>query len=65
MSEVAHFFAMGGYGAYVWSAYGLVLVVLAANAAGPWLRQRRLLRRLSLRAAPEEGPVERRGGAAD
>ena len=25
------FFHMGGYGAYVWSAYGLSIVVLALN----------------------------------
>lgn len=25
------FFAMGGYGAYVWSAYGITAVVLALN----------------------------------
>lgn len=51
MNEFARFFDMGGYAVYVWSAYGLVLAVLVANVAGPLLRQRRLLRRLSERAA--------------
>lgn len=31
-SAVAEFLAMGGYGAYVWSAYGLALLVLILNA---------------------------------
>ena len=54
MSEFARFLDMGGYALYVWSAYGLVLVVLVANVAGPWLRQRRLLQRLAEQAAAEE-----------
>ena len=54
MSEMARFFDMGGYALYVWSAYGLVAVVLAANVAGPWFRQRRLLRRLAARVSAEE-----------
>lgn len=29
---MSEFFHMGGYGYYVWSAYGLSLVVLALNA---------------------------------
>lgn len=55
MNEIARFFDMGGYAPYVWSAYALALVVLAANVAGPWLRRRRLLRRLAERAAAEDG----------
>ena len=47
MSDLARFLDMGGYAFYVWSSYGLVLAVLAANVAGPLLRQRRLLRRLA------------------
>ena len=54
MSETARFFDMGGYAPYVWSAYGLVLVVLVANVAGPWLRQRRVLRRLAEHVSAEE-----------
>lgn len=29
---MAEFFAMGGYGSYVWSAYALCAVVLIVNA---------------------------------
>lgn len=41
---MAEFLAMGGYGAYVWGAYGFALLALAANALAPWRRLRRLRR---------------------
>jgi len=34
------FFHMGGYGFYVWTSYGIALVILLANMIAP-LRQRR------------------------
>ena len=37
MIEINEFIAMGGYGAYVWSAYGISAVVLAGNV---WLSRR-------------------------
>lgn len=40
----SEFFAMGGYGAYVWSAYGVTLVVLALNVWFPW-RKHKILRK--------------------
>ncbi len=43
------FLDMGGYGAYVWSAYGLALVVLVANLLSPLLQRRRLLDELAQR----------------
>ena len=63
MSEIARFVDMGGYAVYVWSAYGLVLAVLAANVAGPLVRHRRLLRRLSERAA-EAGHSQHRSSGS-
>ena len=36
---MSEFFAMGGYGGYVWSCYGLTLVVLAGNL---WFSRREL-----------------------
>jgi heme exporter protein D len=41
------FFNMGGYAFYVWSAYAVGLVVLAANLIYPLRRRRRLLRDIS------------------
>lgn len=40
---------MGGYAAYVWSAYGITLAVLAWLVISPLLRQRRLKRDLARR----------------
>jgi heme exporter protein D len=36
------FFHMGGYAFYVWTSYGLALIVLLLNVLGP-LRQRKKL----------------------
>ena len=37
---------MGGYAFYVWSAYGLLALVLVTNAVVPVRRMRKLLREL-------------------
>ncbi|ERI52298.1 heme exporter protein CcmD [Pseudomonas sp. AOB-7] len=42
-SSFAEFLAMGSHGAYVWSAYGISLAVLALNVAWPILARRRYL----------------------
>ena len=41
---MTEFFYMGGYGSYVWSAYGLSLVVLAVNVIVAH-RRNRIVRR--------------------
>jgi len=46
MSEFLH---MGGYAAYVWSSYGIALVVLLANLFAPILARRKLLTQLARR----------------
>jgi heme exporter protein D len=40
------FFAMGGYGAFVWSSYALAAVVLALNLIVPLAQRRRTLAKL-------------------
>jgi len=42
-SSFADFLAMGHHGLYVWSAYGICLVVLALNVAVPLLARKRYL----------------------
>ena len=37
------FIDMGGYGYYVWSSYGIALVILAINVIGPLQLHRKLL----------------------
>jgi len=43
----AEFFAMGGYGLYVWGSYGLAALILVLNLYLP-LRRRKTVRRLLL-----------------
>jgi len=43
------FFAMGGYAFYVWTSYGLTLIVLLANIIIPVMQRRQLLRSLTLK----------------
>lgn len=50
MSSWHEFLTMGGYAAYVWPAYGVVLVVMVVNAILPGHRQRVLLKQLRRRA---------------
>ncbi|MCC5015462.1 MULTISPECIES: heme exporter protein CcmD [unclassified Legionella] len=41
MTQFMHWLAMGGYSSYIWSAYGLVVVVLAMNTVGLRLQRTR------------------------
>ncbi|MBD8683725.1 heme exporter protein CcmD [Pseudomonas sp. CFBP 13719] len=50
------FVSMGRHGVYVWSAYGLCLVVLIVNVAGPLLAWRRHLQQEARRLRREERP---------
>ncbi len=50
----AEFVAMGKHGAYVWSAYGITLAVLALNVALPVLARRRYLKDEARRLRREE-----------
>jgi heme exporter protein D len=43
---MADFFAMGGYGVYLWPSYAVFVVVLAIDALAPRLRRRRVLAEL-------------------
>lgn len=51
---MAEFWDMGGYGAYVWSSYGIALVVLLFNAVEPYWRLRRTERRIARGTARED-----------
>ncbi|MDD0974604.1 heme exporter protein CcmD [Pseudomonas fontis] len=42
-ASFSDFLAMGHHGLYVWSAYGICLLVLAVNVASPLLAKRRYL----------------------
>ncbi|MCY4229380.1 MAG: heme exporter protein CcmD [Alphaproteobacteria bacterium] len=53
MSELAEFFHMGGYAAYVWPAYGATVVLLGGLLVDSVLRLRRAERRLAALRATE------------
>jgi heme exporter protein D len=53
------FFAMGGYGAYIWPAYAVFFIVLIADFIAPALRRRRNLRELRARLARQAARQER------
>jgi heme exporter protein D len=53
------FFAMGGYAAYVWPAYGVFFVVLLIDWLAPQFRRRRTLRELRGRLARQDARRER------
>ncbi|HEY3645230.1 MAG TPA: heme exporter protein CcmD [Gammaproteobacteria bacterium] len=42
MSSLHEFLSMGGYGAFVWPAYGLAAMVVVVNIVLPLKRLRRL-----------------------
>ncbi|MBC2679132.1 heme exporter protein CcmD [Pseudomonas baltica] len=50
------FLSMGRHGVYVWSAYGLCLLVLVVNVAGPLLARRRHLQQGARRLRREGRP---------
>ncbi len=54
MDSLREFFHMGGYGFYVWSAYGVALIVLVANIVVPLWRMRELRGRLARQARMEK-----------
>jgi heme exporter protein D len=56
---MAEFFAMGGYGWYVWMSYGACALVVAAEALAVRARRRRAIAEARLAAA--DSPV-RAGG---
>lgn len=47
------FFNMGGYAFFVWTSYGITLVILLANILSPFMQRRRLLADLARRARRE------------
>ena len=49
MNSFNEFLAMGGYGFYVWTAYGISLAVLLVNFVLPIVQRKQFLRELALK----------------
>lgn len=47
--SLTDFLSMGGYAVYVWSSYGIGMVVLALNIILPKMNERKTIRRLQKR----------------
>ncbi len=56
MKSLQEFLTMGGYAAYVWSSYGIALVIMLANAILPGRQQRRLLNEIRRQVDRRERP---------
>jgi heme exporter protein D len=54
LSSFADFLAMGGHGLYIWSAYGISLLILGFNVGVPLLAKRRYLQEQARRLRREE-----------
>jgi heme exporter protein D len=57
---VGEFFAMGGYGFYVWTSYILFVLVLIWDGLVPSWRARRLLRGLARRQQRDDSRARAR-----
>jgi heme exporter protein D len=55
-ASFGEFLSMGHHGLYVWSAYGLCLMVLVVNVAVPVLARRRYLQQEARRLRRESSP---------
>jgi heme exporter protein CcmD len=44
--EWVRLFEMGGYGKYIWPAYGIALVILLLNIFLPWRDRQDLMKKL-------------------
>lgn len=53
----ADFIAMGKHGPYVWSAYGITLVVVVANILAPVLRRKGLVDEIKRKAKREQAEL--------
>jgi heme exporter protein D len=47
--SLQEFLYMGGYGFYVWTSYGICLVVLLANVVIPVIQRKQFLRQQALK----------------
>ena len=56
MKSWHEFITMGGYAVYVWSSYGIALVIMLANAILPGRQQRRLIKELRRRISNGDRP---------
>ena len=52
--SLSEFFNMGGYAVFVWSSYGLTLVLLVLNWVLPYMQHKQNLRKLTRQYRSDE-----------
>jgi heme exporter protein D len=52
--SLQEFLAMGGYGFYVWTSYGICLIVLVANIIIPIIQRKQFLRQQAFKQKRQE-----------
>jgi len=55
MTEIGEFLHMGGYALYVWSSYGLTLLVLCLNWVIPVIHEKKLISKISKQYTGKSG----------
>ncbi len=50
----AEFFHMGGYAFFVWTSYGLTLIVVVANIVAPIMQRKKVISRIKRAIKREE-----------
>jgi heme exporter protein D len=61
---MAEFFAMGGYAEFVWSSYGIALVVLVVIFVMPIRARKQIIRELRMKYRQQERQQQNRDEAA-
>ena len=64
MSELANFLHMGGHGPYIWSAWALTALALAANAVLAVREKRRALNQAQSESETESESLQNESGSA-
>lgn len=57
---MAEFLHMGGYAAYVWSSYGLALIVLIPTMLLPFRDNKQLIRKIKAKYKREQSDLHRK-----
>jgi len=52
--NLQEFLAMGGYGFYVWTSYGIATIILVANILLPILQRKSFIRQQALKQKRQE-----------
>jgi len=65
VSSIEEFFHMGGYAFYVWTSYGLALVILVLIFVMPMLTKKQIIRELRMKYRQQERQQQDRNGQGE